>query len=100
MSDNADRYLFPETLNEQKRILGLPPEEFVVIFICGAAGFFYNMLLAMFVTGGGLWLLIRHMKKGQGSWWLINVCYWYLPTTLFRVQFRRVPDSGNRHWMK
>lgn len=100
MSDNAARYAFPETLNEQKRILGLPPEEFVVLFSCGLAGFFYDMLLAMFVTGLGLWLLIRYMKKGQGSWWLINVCYWYLPTSLFRFQFRRVPDSSKRHWMK
>lgn len=50
--------------------------------------------------GAVLWLFVRHLKKGQGSWWLLNLLYWYLPTVLFRVQFRRTPDSGNRHWMQ
>ncbi|MGC1072829.1 type IV conjugative transfer system protein TraL [Pantoea agglomerans] len=54
----------------------------------------------MLIVAGALWLLVRHLKKGQGTWWLMNLLYWYLPTALLRLQFRRVPDSGNRHWMQ
>ncbi|MGQ3381554.1 type IV conjugative transfer system protein TraL [Priestia endophytica] len=45
-----------------------------------------------------LWLIVRYLKKGQGSFWLLNFCYWYLPTFIFRVTFRSIPDSGFRHW--
>lgn len=94
------RYYFPETLNNQKRWFGLPPEEAVILIGCGGLGFWIDMFVIMLITGGALWLLVRHLKKGQGSWWLLNLLYWYLPTTLFRTQLRRVPDSGNRHWMQ
>ncbi|OAD97897.1 type IV conjugative transfer system protein TraL [Pantoea sp. OXWO6B1] len=96
----SSKYRFPETLNQQKRWLGLPPEEAFILLGCGLLGFYIDMFIVMLVVGAVLWLLIRHLKKGQGSWWLLNLLYWYLPTMLFRVQFRRVPDSANRHWMQ
>ncbi|QKJ89311.1 conjugal transfer pilus assembly protein TraL (plasmid) [Paramixta manurensis] len=100
MDRESLQYQFPETLNNQKRVIGLPPEEAFVITACAGIGMLCDMLVVMLVVGGALWLLIRHLKKGQGTWWLLNLLYWYLPTALFRLQFRRVPDSGNRHWMQ
>ncbi|MFD3249158.1 type IV conjugative transfer system protein TraL [Rahnella aquatilis] len=100
MDQDSLKYRFPETLNQQKRVAGLPPEEAFVLLACGVTGFFCDIFIVMLCVGAVLWLLIRHIKKGQGSWWLLNLLYWYLPTVLFRVQFRRVPDSGNRHWMQ
>lgn len=100
MDRDALKYQFPATLNQQKRFLGLPPEEAVVLLSFGVIGFYIDMLIVMLCAGAVAWLLLRHLKKGQGSWWLLNLLYWYLPTVLLRVQFRRVPDSANRHWMQ
>ncbi|AOE42642.1 conjugal transfer pilus assembly protein TraL [Pantoea sp. AN62] len=100
MDRESLQYQFPETLNQQKRLAGLPTEEAVLIIACGVIGFFCDMFIVMLIVAGALWLLVRHLKKGQGTWWLMNLLYWYLPTALLRLQFRRVPDSGNRHWMQ
>jgi conjugal transfer pilus assembly protein TraL len=100
MDRDASQYRFPATLNQQKRIFGLPPEEAFVLISFGVLGFYIDLFIVMLCAGGAAWLFIRHLKKGQGSWWLLNLLYWYLPTVLFRVQFRRLPDSANRHWMQ
>lgn len=100
MGEDASKYKFPETLNLQKRLFGLPPEEAIVFLLCGVIGFCCDILVVMLVVGVILWLFIRHLKKGQGSEWLMNLLYWYLPTMLFRVQFRRIPTSSHRHWMQ
>jgi len=100
MGEDSSKYKFPETLNQQKRFIGLPREEAIVLLLCGVIGFYCDILIVMLVVGAILWLLIRHLKKGQGSTWLLNLLYWYLPTVLFRVQFRRVPTSSHRHWMQ
>lgn len=100
MDRESLQYHFPETLNQQKRVLGLPTEEAFVIVACAGIGLLIDMFIVMLFVAGALWLLIRHLKKGQGTWWLLNLLYWYLPTALLRLQFRRVPDSGNRHWMQ
>ncbi|MGC0834124.1 type IV conjugative transfer system protein TraL [Pantoea agglomerans] len=69
-------------------------------WVLPAIGLLCDMFIVMLIVAGALWLLVRHLKKGQGTWWLMNFLYWYLPTALLRLQFRRVPDSGNRHWMQ
>ncbi|MCT7116967.1 type IV conjugative transfer system protein TraL, partial [Salmonella enterica subsp. enterica serovar Montevideo] len=46
------------------------------------------------------WQLIRAAKRGKSSRWLYNWCYWYLPTELFRVVYRVIPDSSFRKWIK
>ncbi|EGA9242417.1 type IV conjugative transfer system protein TraL, partial [Salmonella enterica] len=38
--------------------------------------------------------------RGKSSRWLYNWCYWYLPTELFRVVYRVIPDSSFRKWIK
>lgn len=100
MDGDAQQYLFPETLNQQKRLMGLPIEEAIVVIACAGIGLLCDIFIVMLFVAGALWLLIRHLKKGQGTWWLLNLLYWYLPTVLLRLQFRRVPDSANRHWMQ
>jgi len=100
MNGESLQYKFPETLNQQKRLGGLPTEEAVLILACAGIGLLCDLFIVMLIVAGALWLLVRHLKKGQGTWWLMNLLYWYLPTALLRLQFRRVPDSGNRHWMQ
>ncbi|HCW0180202.1 type IV conjugative transfer system protein TraL [Kosakonia cowanii] len=98
MNGEDDKYYFPETLNQQARFFGLPLDELLVIAPLTLLGIVCNMSTALGIVSGVLWLLVRYLKKGQGSFWLLNFCYWYLPTFIFRVTFRSIPDSGFRHW--
>ncbi|EGT5746642.1 type IV conjugative transfer system protein TraL, partial [Cronobacter dublinensis subsp. dublinensis] len=58
----------------------------------------YNMSTVLSCIAGLLWWLVRYLKKGQGSYWLLNFCYWHLPSLIFRITFRQIPDSSFRHW--
>ncbi|WP_174263246.1 type IV conjugative transfer system protein TraL [Cronobacter sakazakii] len=98
MVGEEDKYYFPETLNQQTRFFGLPIDEIIVIAPLTILGVMYNMSTALGIVSGLLWWLIRYLKKGQGSYWLLNFCYWHLPSLIFRVTFRRIPDSSFRHW--
>ncbi|WOZ79933.1 type IV conjugative transfer system protein TraL [Kosakonia sacchari] len=98
MQGDEKKYYFPETLNQQQRWLGLPPDEFIVVAPLTVLGVVVNMSVQMGIISALLWWLIRYLKKGQGSYWLLNFCYWHLPTFVFHVAFRQLPDSGFRHW--
>ncbi|EOW6430039.1 type IV conjugative transfer system protein TraL [Cronobacter sakazakii] len=98
MAGEEDKYYFPETLNQQTRFFGLPIDEIIVIAPLTILGVMYNMSTALGIVSGLLWWLVRYLKKGQGSYWLLNFCYWHLPSLIFRVSFRQIPDSSFRHW--
>jgi len=61
----SQRYRFPETLNQQKRWMGLPPEEFIVLFGCGLLGFWIDMFVIMLLAGGGA--LASHPPPQEGA---------------------------------
>lgn len=98
MNREEDKYHFPETLNQQERYLGLPIDELIVTAPLILLGVLNNMSVELGVIAGLLWFLVRYLKKGQGSYWLLNFCYWNLPSLLFKVTFRQIPDSSFRHW--
>lgn len=93
-----DRYTFAATFSEQKRFVGLPPDEFCLYVPLALLAVFLNMwifgptLLAAVVG-------IRHLKKGCGSQYLLNLAYWCLPTSVMRFFISILPDSYKRHWV-
>lgn len=98
MNGEGDKYNFPETMNQQDRYLGLPIDELIVTAPLLILGVLNNLSLELGVIAGILWFIVRYLKKGQGSYWLLNFCYWHLPSPLFKVTFRQIPDSSFRHW--
>jgi len=98
MSGEADKYDFTETLNQQERYFGLPLDEILIVAPLVILGVLNNMSTELSIIAGLLWALVRYLKKGQGSYWLLNFCYWHLPSALFKVTFRQIPDSSFRHW--
>jgi len=98
MNGEDDKYYFPETLNQQDRYLGLPLDELIIVAPLILLGVLNDMSTELTIIAGLLWALVRYLKKGQGSYWLLNFCYWYLPTLLFKIAFRQIPDSSFRHW--
>lgn len=98
MAGEENKYYFPETLNQQARFFGLPIDELIVIAPLTLLGIAFNMSTTLGIVSGFLWWLIRYLKKGQGSYWLLNFCYWHLPAIIFSVTFKALPDSCFRHW--
>ncbi|HGH4646793.1 type IV conjugative transfer system protein TraL [Enterobacter roggenkampii] len=98
MNGEGDKYNFPETMNQQDRYLGLPIDELIVTAPLLILGVLNNLSLELGVIAGILWFIVRYLKKGQGSYWLLNFCYWHLPSLLFKATFRQIPDSSFRHW--
>lgn len=98
--NDLDKYRFPKTLSEQNRIIGLPLDEAIPAAVVLLWGFFTKKYLFSLIIAAVIWQLIRAAKRGKSSRWLYNWCYWYLPTELFRVVYRVIPDSSFRKWIK
>ncbi|AIA45464.1 TPA: type IV conjugative transfer system protein TraL [Klebsiella pneumoniae] len=96
--EQRNRYQFPGTFSDQKRYVGLPLDELVIYVPVALLAIFVNMwifspTLAAAVIG------IRILKKGKGSSFLLNLAYWFLPTTLMRFFISVLPESYKRHWI-
>lgn len=101
MSDEVeDRYIFPQTLTEQKRLIGIPLDEALVGLVPACAGIYAGQNVPGLIVGFLLWFALSHFKKGRGSAWLFNMCYWYLPGYCFRGLYKVLPESGWRLWLK
>ncbi len=94
-----EKYDFPQTMNQQTRILGLPVDEFLIVAPLVGAGIWLSRTGSFCTLAVILWFLIRHLKRGQGSYWLLNAAYWYLPTCVFMGFLKCTPDSWKRRWM-
>uniref|UniRef100_UPI0031CE23CD type IV conjugative transfer system protein TraL n=2 Tax=Enterobacteriaceae TaxID=543 RepID=UPI0031CE23CD len=79
MNGEGDKYNFPETMNQQDRYFGLPVDELIVTAPLLILGVLNNLSVELGVIAGILWFIVRYLKKGQGSYWLLNFCYWHLP---------------------
>ncbi|WP_058914190.1 type IV conjugative transfer system protein TraL [Entomohabitans teleogrylli] len=94
------RFRFPQTLSEQIRPVGLPLDETVALFGPMTWGLYEGQYVAPLVVSVLLWVALKHFKKGKGSSWLFNACYWYLPGSLFNGMYKVIPDSSFRLWLR
>ncbi|BET65019.1 MULTISPECIES: type IV conjugative transfer system protein TraL [Yersinia pseudotuberculosis complex] len=98
--DKQSRYQFPQTFSEQRRIIGIPLDEAIAAMTPLCWGVIYNHHFAGLIIGAVLWFALNWFKKGRGSTWLYNMCYWYLPSYLFKGLYKILPDSSYRLWLK
>lgn len=92
-------YVVCKTLDQPERIIGLPLDEFfITAILCGIFIFMGKLILAMGVAIITV-VLMRVMKKGQGSGWILNVFYWYFPQSLTKAFIRFTPASHHREWI-
>ena len=92
-------YVVCKTLDQPVRIIGLPIDEFLITIIFSGFFFFCGKLILSMVVALLTIIAMRMMKRGQGSGWLINIFYWYLPRNLSKAFIRHTPDSKNREWI-
>lgn len=98
MDGKEVRYIFPSTLSNQRRWMGLPVDEFCVYFpLAGGAVFsslyIYAPMLIIAI------IVIKRLKRGRGSSYLINLMYWFLPKSLSDFFIRALPASHLRYWI-
>lgn len=98
MKDNS-RYYFCKLLDQDRRIIGLPSDEAIPLIACFLIFFLIKQLVMGFIVAAIILLVIRYFKRGQGSTWLINLCYWYCPASIMKLIFSSTPLSYYRHWL-
>lgn len=99
MSVKRSLYLVPKTLDAPKRILGLPLDEFFSGAIFCVFFFVLGKLILAMILPVIMISAIKMLKDGQGSAWLMNICYWYLPKCVTAPLFRKTPASQHREYI-
>lgn len=100
MSSEIDKYRFPKTLSEQRRLFGMPYDEAIPALLPLGWGLYVGKPMFGLCAAVLIWFAIHSAKRGRGSMWLYNLLYWHLPTDLFRIVFKTIPDSSFRQWIK
>lgn len=99
MSSKRTLYLVPKTLDEPIRILGLPADESIFGLFFAGFFFFLGKMFLMFLIPVAIILMMRMLKKGQSSSWILNVSHWYFPKVLMQFLLRKTPASENREYI-
>lgn len=97
MSGEFDKYQFPETVNETRRIVGVAWDECIIISLPILIGIMFKCSLVMIVVAVLSWLLVRKLKAGKGTQYMVDAIYWHLP--FIHHFFKKIPASGLRHWI-
>ncbi len=99
MSDKRELYIVPKTLNAQARIFALPLDEFIPGLGLAALFFVFGQMLTCVIAPVLVVILIKLMKRGQGSSWLVNVAHWYLPRMAIHPVLRKTPPTEHREYI-
>lgn len=97
--DKRSLYIVCKTLDQPARIIGLPMDEFILMAIVSSVFFILGKPILAMILGLLTIISIRVMKRGQGSGWLINIIYWYMPDFMLKAFIRFTPPSHKREWI-
>ena len=95
----SDKYRFPKCLDEEKRIVGLPIDEAIVVIGIFLVSFYMGMTVVGIVVATLSWMGLRHVKKGENTFFLLFLGYWVLPKEISGVLFMKTPTSKIREWV-
>lgn len=95
----TDKYRFPKCLDEEKRVVGLPLDEAIVVIGVFLVSFYLGMTVVGIVVAAAAWMGLRHLKKGENTFFLLYMSYWTLPKEISGVLFRKTPTSKIREWV-
>ena len=92
-------YIVCKTLDQPVRIVGLPLDEFIITIVLSGIFFMLGKLILSMVVALLCIILLRLIKRGQGSGWLLNILYWYMPNVIIKTILRFTPASNHREWI-
>ena len=96
---NRSLYVVPKTLDAQTRIFGLPMDEFIVALVVGLGLFLNDYTVLGLIVPALLVCLMRTVKKGQSSAWILNLCYWFFPSKIMSCVLFKTPKSIVREYL-
>lgn len=95
---SREKYVFPSTLSNQERWFGLPMDEAIIYIPLALLAIFSSP----FIFGLTLiiaFALIRKLKRGKGSSYLLSLLYWFLPRSISSLFLWALPPSYYRYWI-
>lgn len=99
MSDEMDKYIILKYLDEERRILGLPIDEFIPITVIIVFGFIAKFLMLGILLSAVLFASVRSIKKNRGRCALMALIYWNGNESVGKTLFRSFPKSSDRYWI-
>jgi type IV conjugative transfer system protein TraL len=91
------QYYIPKTLDSPSRIMLWTVDEFIVIFFPFLILFFkYNSPIWAVAVSMFCWFVLRKIKKGKSSRFILALLYWYFPFYMF---YKIVPPSHTRKYI-
>ena len=98
MDGKKNRYVFPSTLSEQWRVMGLPIDEFIIYIPLILAVIFVSLYIYLPILVVS-YVSIKKLKNGKGSSYLIHLVYWFLPKSVTDYFLGGLPASYYRYWI-
>jgi conjugal transfer pilus assembly protein TraL len=93
---NQINYRIPSRLNAPAKILFLRLDEGIPALLIFFIGFFLmKMAIMSLVLSTGWVLLLKHLKKGHGSEYLLVMIQKLMPFSIFK----NVPDASAKKWI-
>lgn len=90
-------YQIPSSLDDPIRVVGLPIDEVVVIALFLIPFILSGMLVTSMIVGGVSWVVYKYvLKQGQPPSFLVNMMYWYLPSSIVSPLLKKTPNSSSR----
>ena len=99
MSDKAQLYRVPTSLDAPNRLVGLPLDEALPAFALFVLLFMAGDLIWAFVLGAAVVVGLKYLKRGQGRGYVVSLMYWYLPSCLTALLLAHTPPSHQRHYL-
>ena len=96
---NKNPYRINKRVDEETRLLGLPLDESIPMLMIVLSAFLLKALLMGAVLAMICVVIIKHLKKGHGSQFLLNKLYWYCPKYIIKHHLIITPASEDRFFL-
>ncbi len=100
MSDDTTRYLINQRIDAPRRLIGLTYDEAIPALMMVGLGFMFDSQLIGMAVAAAYVMLMKWLKKGQGTYFLIALLFWHSSELLARSSLKKTPASCHRFFLK
>lgn len=100
MANTHENYVFPQALNQPRRLFGLQIDEAVSAIFCIIIAVVTSYYVTCIAAALGVVFGLKSLKRGRPAYFLYDFLYWYLPTYVNGRFFKKLPKSYLRVWVR
>lgn len=100
MSYSSQHYQINHRIDAPIRLVGLTLDEAIPAFLVIGLGFYFNAQLLSIMMAACYVGIIKRLKKGQGTHFLLALLYWHVDAVISRMGLRLTPPASLRFWLK